>query len=126
MVYKVEARVVAVTVTSVNAADLDTEIRITNNHPYGVRMTNTEFVICDVNKNRIVLTMHLGDTTIPMGCVKIIKKAECTAHSLSKLGNMYYVEGSMTWYEIHRKPIGRAGPFTASFSEVHSLKEFLR
>jgi hypothetical protein len=126
LVYKVEARIIAITVTSVDTATLDTEIRITNNHPYGIRMTITEFVIRDVNKNRIILTMYLGDTTIPTGCVKIIKKAECNAHSLSKLGNMYYVEGSMTWYEMHRKPTGRAGPFTASFSEVHSLKEFLR
>jgi len=118
LVYKVEARVIGVTATGAKTADLDIQVRVTNNHAFGINLTFALFTVVDLRELRTTLKVFLPVSTFPANSVTSIFTTGKVIKVLG-LGNKYLVDGTITWKEVY--PSGEVGPFTKFIHEVHSV-----
>jgi hypothetical protein len=121
-IYKIAGKVAKITATGVKTAKLDIQIRVTNNHDFGVHLTKAYFVVTDKRVSHVVLSMNLPDTVIPAYDITTIY-TECTGMKLYGMGYRFLVIGVMEWNEIYDS--GAVSPtFTKEFHEVHSPSEY--
>ncbi len=104
-------------------ADLEVQVRITNNHPVDIRVVDAHFTVVDLHFRRTTLVFDLEDVTIQSGTVVVADTLARVVKVLG-LGNRYLVKGTLSWEEISGGTV--VGSFFKEFEEVHTVTEFIR
>lgn len=124
LVYKVEVKIAKVVPKTVKVAVVDLNIRVTNNHEFGVRVADAFYRISDFHRERTSLVVQFGDVTIDAHSVKAFSVQNVKVTKVLGFGPRYAVQGYLVWYEVYNPP-DLVGPFRMDFNELHSINEFI-
>lgn len=124
LVYKVEVKIAEVVPKTVKVAFVDLDIRVTNNHEFGVRVADAFYRISDFHRERTSLIVQFSDVTIDARSVEEFSVKNVKVTKVLGFGPRYAVQGYLVWYEVYH-PSDLVGPFRMDFNELHSINEFI-
>jgi len=124
-IYKIEARINKAISESVKTANLEIQIRVTNGHPFAVKLLDTTvFRVGDMRQGHLTLVVFIPESTIPANKISDIF-ASGRLIKVYGIGHRFVVDGVIDWEEIYPNGVV-VGPFEKTFHEIHSTFEFTR